>query len=135
MGEKTKVELPDKSVITVNAESEISYDQNTWKNNKEVNLVGEAFFEVISKGSFEVVTTQGVISVLGTKFNIRQRGDYFEVKCFEGVVRVTSDDFSEELAAGDNLRSVNGILTVGNHIHQTPTWTGKISSFQEAPDQ
>jgi len=133
IGEKTTIELPDASVVIVNAASKITYDNHSWERNKQVNLQGEAFFNVVTGGSFEVVTPKGVISVLGTKFNIKQRGKFFEVKCFEGVVRVTSDQFVEELKAGDNLRSVDGELSRGINTFESPQWTSNISSFQNAP--
>lgn len=132
-GEKTTIELPDASVVVINAMSEIRYKKYNWAQKRAVNLNGEAFFDVAKGAKFDVITSEGTVGVLGTKFNIKQRDGYFEVKCFEGIVKVTSKDFSEELIAGDNFRIVNRTMTLGNNLYQQPQWTKNISSFQRTP--
>lgn len=133
VGEKTRVILPDSSVVMVNAASEISYHQNNWEMQKSVNLQGEAFFEVVKGGSFDVVTETGTVSVLGTKFNVKQRDGILEVKCFHGKVQVTADQFQEILTPGANLRWADGQLIKGINQYESPQWTGNISSFQDTP--
>ncbi|GJM30295.1 MAG: sensor [Cyclobacteriaceae bacterium] len=131
--EKTTIELPDASVVQINAGSEVSYNKNTWKLRKRVQLKGEAYFEVVKGGRFNVITPDGVVSVLGTKFNVKQRSQFFEVQCFEGVVKVTSKQFEEELRAGDNLIAIDGQLTLGTNTSQEPQWPSNISAFQNTP--
>jgi ferric-dicitrate binding protein FerR (iron transport regulator) len=46
----------------------------------------EAYFQVKKGQTFSVNTTDGVVKVLGTHFNVKQRKNYFEVNCFEGLV-------------------------------------------------
>lgn len=70
-GEKSKVILADGSLVWLNSQSVLKY--NTL-NPREVNLQGEAFFEVEKSDGkpFEVFTASGVkIKVTGTKFNLR----------------------------------------------------------------
>ena len=70
-GEKSKVILADGSLVWLNSQSVLKY--NTL-NPREVNLQGEAFFEVKKSDGrpFEVYTASGVkIKVTGTKFNLR----------------------------------------------------------------
>lgn len=132
-GEKNTVELPDASKVVINAGSELFYNKKNWKQQKRVNLIGEAYFEVVKGGSFEVVTSRGIVRVLGTKFNVKQRDQYFEVECFEGAVKVTSGQFDEELEAGDHLKSVNGEFLLGTNTFNVPPWTTNISDFRNAP--
>jgi ferric-dicitrate binding protein FerR (iron transport regulator) len=42
----------------------------------------EAYFQVKKGQTFSVNTTDGVVKVLGTHFNVKQRKNYFEVKLF-----------------------------------------------------
>lgn len=132
-GEKTTIELPDASTVVVNAQSEISYSKRKWNDKREVQLMGEAYFKVAKGAKFDVVTSEGIVSVVGTQFNVKQRGSFFEVACFEGVVKVSSQDVIEQLNAGDRLRFVNGEHSLGKTAYQNPQWTKNVSSFERVP--
>ncbi|MBT8259525.1 MAG: FecR domain-containing protein [Bacteroidia bacterium] len=132
-GEKTMVSLPDDSEVHVNALSQIIYNPKNWKNKRAVDLDGEAYFKVAKGQTFDVITDDGVVTVLGTQFNVKQRLDFFEVKCFEGLVRVSSDQFEEKLPAGNVLRIINGELTLSTTDSQIPTWIEGFSRFDEVP--
>ena len=76
--------------------------------------------------SFRVLTSEGIIEVLGTEFNITVRDNYFEVQCFEGKVKVTSSNTDNEtiLTQGNALRIVNNNHNpeVWNFILDAPNW-------------
>ena len=78
-------------------------------------------------------TISGVVSVLGTQFNVKNRDNYFEVKCFEGKVGVLYNGKFTELSAGKTMRVVNG--TVFNNLTDLkhPTWVDNMSSFKSVP--
>jgi transmembrane sensor len=83
--------LPDSSEIKLNADSRINYRKYGWSSNREIKLSGEAFFTVKHGNKFTVLTeNERKIVVTGTKFNVFARGAQFEVKCFDGSVRVES---------------------------------------------
>ncbi|MCJ7468012.1 MAG: FecR domain-containing protein [Maribacter sp.] len=132
-GEKTTIELPDASTVVVNALSEINYSKNKWNEKREVRLEGEAFFKVAKGAKFDVVTSEGVVSVVGTQFNVKQRGSYFEVECFEGFVKVTSQHTTEQLNAGDRYRVSDGTPSLGKTMYLNPQWTQNVSSFERVP--
>lgn len=131
--EKTTIELPDASMVIVNAMSEVRYSKRKWQQKRELKLQGEAFFDVAKGSKFSVITSEGTVSVLGTQFNIKQRGNYFEVECFEGIVKVTSQNTSEQLIAGDRYRFSNGQASLGKTLYQQPQWTKNVSSFDRIP--
>jgi len=131
--QKTTTELPDGSSITLNALTTISYNKSKWNANREVQLNGEAYFKVAKGKVFDVVTDDGVVSVLGTQFNVKQRANYFEVMCYEGIVRVVTNDTIKKLLAGDTFRINNDILSFSNIAHNHPQWTQNISSFKSVP--
>lgn len=72
-GEKKKITLPDGSVVLLNAKSVLTVDKNFNDKNREVNLVGEAFFDVKHNKNkpFKVHTEDFDINVLGTSFNVK----------------------------------------------------------------
>ncbi|MFK7981564.1 MAG: FecR family protein [Saprospiraceae bacterium] len=85
--------LPDGSKIILNANSRLTFKEH-WTRNKprEVQLQGEAFFEIKKKSTeeqFIVQTDKGKIQVLGTSFNVKQRAATFEVALLEGAVALS----------------------------------------------
>lgn len=89
-GELKIVELPDHSMVTVNSNSELSYNPISWYWNRDVELKGEAFFEVEKGSEFTVFSDNGEVKVLGTSFNIIDRDDQYEVVCKTGKVSVNT---------------------------------------------
>jgi len=132
-GEKIEIELPDASKVMINAQSEVKYNKRQWEQKREINLVGEAFFTVAKGSKFDVVTAAGTVTVVGTKFNVKQRDSLFEVKCYEGIVNVSSKTLSKELRAGDNFRLSKGNVHFGQNTNEYPPWLKNMSSFQRVP--
>ncbi len=133
VGEKTTITLPDASSVALNALTEISFNESEWEDNREVQLEGEAFFDVAKGATFVVATSGGSVSVLGTEFNVRQRGKVFEVRCFEGEVKVVSGSHTAVLREGDNFRISDGVVTTGENMDPYPRWTRNTSHFQRVP--
>lgn len=94
LGAKSKVKLPDGSVIVLNAGSKLRYPQSFDKNKREVFLEGEAFFNVSHdvKRKFFVNTPEVIVKVYGTKFNVKAypSDKTVETTLVEGEVRVVS---------------------------------------------
>ena len=133
VSQKTTIELPDASQVVINALSEVSYNKRAWDTKREINLEGEAFFDVAKGAKFDVVTSKGTISVLGTEFNVKQRGTFFEVACFEGTVRVVTNEHTEILQAGDNFKLFDGEMVTGKNSYDEPQWTRNRSYFLRTP--
>ncbi|NNE31043.1 MAG: FecR domain-containing protein [Winogradskyella sp.] len=103
------VTLPDASLVALNNSSQIRYKKSDFKNKRIVNLVGEAEFDVKEGSVFEVVTWTGVISDLqGTKFNVKQRANSFEIIAKEGEVTFTYKGKVVRLPAGKKLNIIDG---------------------------
>ena len=130
---KTTFELPDASSVTLNAESKASYNDGKWKDKREIKLEGEAFFKVAKGSKFDVITESGTISVLGTQFNVKKRDHFFEVKCFEGIVSVKSNNKSQRLTRGNTFRIVKGIISVDTTNLKQPEWINNKSTFKSVP--
>lgn len=131
--EKKEVSLPDNSRVTLNALSNIRFNKKDWSDHRQVELDGEAFFDVEKGQKFDVITNLGSVAVLGTEFKVKERDNYFEVVCYEGVVRVIANNISRELNVGDSFRLVNNILMEGTSVDSEPAWLENISSFKSVP--
>ncbi|MCF6307739.1 MAG: FecR family protein [Flavobacteriaceae bacterium] len=122
--------LPDDSEVVLNANSSIIYNKNNWKNKRELTLNGEAYFKVSKGQKFSIKTNDGVVSVLGTQFNVFSRDHQFFVNCYEGLVSVVFNDTLIKLPAGNYLKIDSGNIIA----HQTasvtsPSWINNESSF------
>ncbi|MCH2032969.1 MAG: FecR family protein [Tenacibaculum sp.] len=128
---KINAQLPDNSQVRINALSSISFNEKTWKDSREVSLEGEAFFKVAKGSKFNVHTSNGTVTVLGTEFNVKNRNNDFEVICYEGSVLVESNNISETLAPGDYFKS--GKIFRNNINVSSPSWINNESSFKSEP--
>lgn len=134
IAQKESVKLPDNSLVQLNAVSSITYDPSTWDETREVALKGEAYFQVAKGATFQVKTSKGVVTVLGTEFNVRYRDDIFEVACYEGSVKVRTEDQELVLGPGDRFReSATTAIPLLQTQDSIPSWTRNESSFTSAP--
>ncbi len=113
-GKKNRLQLPDESVITLNGNSSIHYSR-TWRSDKprEIWLSGEAFFEVKhvavknrlqESDSFHVHVGGLQLTVLGTRFNVKNRRHLTEISLLEGSLRITkagANGFVKIMQPGD----------------------------------
>lgn len=87
-----KKELPDGSEITLNHNSEIKYAENFNKNNRKVELKGDAYFNIKpdSANPFIVEVGDLFVKVLGTSFyiNAHRQDKQIEVIVESGTVAV-----------------------------------------------
>jgi len=132
--ENTELTLPDSSYVIMNAFSRLTFNKKKWDRYRKVKMDGEAFFKVVRGSKFDVETESGIISVLGTQFNVKNRKDYFEVICYEGLVQVKSKSEVVNLSPQQMFRFINGrISNLNNLTDKNPSWILDESSFQSVP--
>src|SRR6266404_8039455 len=99
-GSTSQIQLPDGSVVWLNASSNLTYDKNFGKTFREVNLTGEAFFNVTKDPSHPFIIHTKVIDVkvLGTEFNVKgyPNDAYTETSLIRGSVEVTVKNRADE---------------------------------------
>lgn len=134
IGQKETFLLPDNSEVALNAASKIVYNKKRWMQNRSLNLDGEAYFKVNNGSAFSVNTLQGVVTVLGTEFNVYSRDRSLRVSCYEGLVSVAFSDTIIKVPAGMMLAVENGNLNIFDENHSTnPEWMHDESHFENAP--
>jgi ferric-dicitrate binding protein FerR (iron transport regulator) len=105
-GQTKQVQLPDGSLVTLNANSELAYRRGWEKGqDREVQLQGEAFFDVAHRpavgGPKFVVRAAGVrVEVLGTQFNVFNRHESVKVSLNRGKIRL-------QLAQADGTKALD----------------------------
>jgi transmembrane sensor len=110
-GSQYKVILPDGSNVWLNASSSLKYPVIFSGNKRNVELAGEAYFEVAKNKEmpFVVHTQTQDVQVLGTHFNINAYPDETETKTtlLEGKVLVSKGTESKMMRPGDQVVNAN----------------------------
>ncbi len=134
LAEKINFELPDGSLVDVNADSKITFQKYNWKENRQLNLEGEAFFKVKKGSQFTVQSPQGNVTVLGTQFTVNARKNLYHITCFEGkVLVVTQQKDSIILTKGESFRVQNKVSNKYTITETSPSWIHEETSFEEMP--
>ena len=87
-GEQAVVRLPDRSTVTMNADSKLSFKPFGWYLSRKVQLTCEACFEVSKGRDFSVLSGRTRVIVLGTTFNVYARDEKCRITCLTGRVEV-----------------------------------------------
>ena len=111
-----KITLPDSSVVTLNKTSQLVYPDRFAGNTREVDLKGEAFFDVAhDKSKPFMIHVNGVtVRVVGTSFNIKSAGDSTEVIVETGIVQVMQQDVEVRLKPKEKVMVRSGKFRKGN---------------------
>jgi len=107
-GEIKEIVLPDSSLVTLNANSSLEYRYDAQLKQRKIWLTGEAFFDVRKKevpaknsssqsASFLVHVDDVSVQVLGTRFNVKHRGEQTQVVLEEGSIQLKMDELKETL--------------------------------------
>ena len=134
-GEHAVVMLPDRSTITMNVESVVSYKPLTWFVSRKVKLQGEACFEVKHGSSFDVHSAGKQVKVLGTTFNVFARAEKYCVTCLTGQVAVQVG--KESVVLHSNMQAVFDEWQLRVYNNTTPSavtgWIQGMFVFVETP--
>lgn len=82
--------LPDHSSVKAEPGAVLTYSKSFNKIKREVNLTGEAEFNIVhnEKRPFIVYSSKITTTVLGTRFSVKTNQEKIEVKLYEGKVMV-----------------------------------------------
>jgi transmembrane sensor len=159
-GGQYQVELPDGTKVWLNAASSIKYPTTFSKNERKVELTGEAYFEVakmqaryesnqlgtyVKRLPFIVVCNKQEIEVLGTRFNINAYADepHIKTSLIQGSIRIhwagkfTADQpmkFDKVLEAGEQAVLDDGKLAVSTaNVNSAIDWKNGKFQFENEP--
>jgi transmembrane sensor len=133
-GEKSQLILPDGSKVWLNSESTISYPNNFMEGHREVQLSGEAYFEVAKYQDqpFIVKTDHYNIRVLGTKFNVMAYSDFnrTETSLIEGKIEIQKGEQNISVIPGEVFTFFNDKYSLKKaNVEQSSKWKDNIFDF------
>jgi len=98
-GQKKTIKLSDGTSITLNSESTLKIPKVFAENKREVELTGEAYFNVTTNPEkpFIVKSGQLITKVFGTKFNVNAFPEdiFTQVSLIEGTIKVEIENHNE----------------------------------------
>ncbi|MCG8311066.1 MAG: FecR domain-containing protein [Cytophagales bacterium] len=143
-GQKSKIFLPDGSIVWLNAQSTIKYPKRFSEHTRIVNLIGEAFFDVTEDATkpFIVKTDKLDIKVLGTTFNVRnyQNENNTDISLESGKISVHTLGLDKKkylLSPGEGLSfdDTSGSVTKFHTSRSSFCWKDGTILFEEATFQ
>lgn len=133
IGEQQIIHLEDGSVITLNTNSSLSHKRFFWLKNKNVELQGEAYFDIQKGDGFSVTTSKGIVSVLGTEFYILDRSYTYKISCYEGKVKHETNDTTHILTQGIAYEQIGEKFIKSIFNYEYPSWKKEYSEFEKTP--
>lgn len=133
VGQKMTKQLPDGTIVHLNAGSELRYPQHFKGAIRSVTFSGEAYFEVAkdSLHPFVITTLHTRTTVLGTAFNLRALPSEkkTEVVVREGKVRFSlrSNPKAQVLLTA----SEKGTYVPGKRLREQVVYVGKYTAWME----
>lgn len=134
-GQRANVLLPDGTHAVLGVASTLRYVENTATNTRDIDLNGEAYFEVMHNPAHPlVVRTNGAVTqVLGTSFSVRGYQDDAETRVVVATGRVSVNQ--TVLNAGEVGRVEGGDVAVtrGVPVEFAFAWTTGTIVFDDVP--
>ena len=138
-GGQYQLELPDGSLVWLNASSSIHFPTSFIDHERRVQITGEAYFEVAKNAEkpFVVMVNKSEVQVLGTHFNINAYSDEDEMRTtlLEGSIRFVDGNNISVLRPGQQSQlSKNRIVSVQSNVdvNEVVAWKNGLFSFDDA---
>jgi ferric-dicitrate binding protein FerR (iron transport regulator) len=140
LGSKSQVNMPDGTVIILNAGSQLEYSADYGNEERRVKLEGEGYFQVAKdeNSTFIVSAKNTEIKALGTAFNVKAYSDedYVQTTLVEGSVSIKPDkeckDNNEILLKSNEMviiRRQNQLTTIEkNHIDDIASFAAETKT-------
>lgn len=136
-GQRAQITLQDGTEVWLNAQSTLKYPSHFSKKHREVEIIGEAFFDVAKdkKRPFIVSTQHIDMEVLGTQFNVYSYpgAGYIQTELIEGSLMVyrTSNKSESIILKPDEQVMIKGNIMSVSKINNPEhlLWKNGIYSF------
>ncbi len=131
--DQKRVLLPDASLVILNQSSSLEYNSILWYFKRRIKMDGDAYFKVQKGSRFDVHTRHGVVSVIGTQFEVKSYMQLFEVKCFEGVVSVQTSQKNIILTHGEAVVARKDQIKKILMTQKQPQWLTNEIKYKSTP--
>ncbi|ACU60361.1 FecR family protein [Chitinophaga pinensis] len=136
LGGQYHLSLADGSEVWLNAGSSIKYPTSFNGTERKVEITGEVYFEIAHNAAkpFRVLTSQQVVEVLGTHFNVNAYLDETDIKTtlLEGSVKVTGSNNTKIIQPGEQaVLNSNGLNVTKADLEEAVAWKNGEFRFND----
>lgn len=142
-GQRSKVILPDSSVVWLNSGSKITYNNNFGFTNREIKLIGQAFFQITKNKKIPLIVScfDLKVKVLGTRFDVNaySTNEELSVTLLSGSVELlhsNNESFQNKIVPGEmaqfDIHSGKVVVHKVN-VDRITAWTDGILYFNDSP--
>ncbi len=134
-GQLKNINLPDQSEVILNKYSKLIYRNNIANSSeRNVEVEGEAFFHVKHNDTpFKVHVKDAIVEVMGTQFDVDERGHDLYVSVVSGKVKVTFGKQEVELTKGERaVLKDNDLKEEKGYDLNDLYWKSKELKFEQA---
>ena len=121
------IELPDGSVVYLNHNTTVRFNKKF--ENRNIELVGEAFFNIVSdENPFVINTKLGNIEVIGTEFNVKTDKNILDVEVEKGRVEIHTKKGKNILNPGKHAQFIKNKnqLIINDAQFKCRIWIGEL---------
>lgn len=136
-GQRAQITLQDGTEVWLNAQSTLRYPSHFSKRSRDVEITGEAFFNVAKDSKPFIVSTQDIeLEVLGTQFNVYSypNAGYIQTDLLEGSLKILEKrDKNNAILLNPNEKMIykdNGMVISPISDPDRMLWKEGIYSFQ-----
>jgi transmembrane sensor len=135
-GGQYQLVLSDGTKVWLNSASSLKYPVTFTGNKREIQLSGEAYFEVAHNRHkpFRVISNGQVVEVLGTHFNVNAYADEPSVKTtlLEGSVKVQSNGISKTIKPNEQVLLKDGSMNIAKaDVNEAIAWKNGFFYFKD----
>ncbi|MGY0037823.1 FecR family protein [Pedobacter sp. NJ-S-72] len=137
-GGQYRIILPDGTKVWLNSSSSLKFPEQFTSNERNVELKGEAYFEVAKNASkpFKVTVNSTVVKVLGTHFNIMAYNDdpFIKTTLLEGSVQLSNITTLDILKPGQQavINKSGFVKVINTDTEQSIAWKNGYFFFNRA---
>lgn len=131
------IALPDGSKVYLNRNSEFSYPKNFARNQRDVKLTGEAFFEIAPDASKPFIIDAGManVKVVGTTFNVITNNKESEVEVFVKTGKVQVWDNTQTIQLEPGFIGKMSPKSSGKTVNNDPNYLSWKTGYLEYSGQ
>jgi len=135
-GQTDQITLPDGTRVTLHISSTLTWDPDRWRGRVKIaSFSGQAYIERPSSKPLELLHSNGSITLVRSRTDIRVRDSYFDVTTYEGRAIAMTRDTHLVVREGTNARW-DGFLwrqfPIQNNT-STPPWLQGNTVIQNLP--
>lgn len=135
-GGQYQLVLSDGTKVWLNSASSLKYPVTFTGNSREIELSGEAYFEVAHNQHkpFRVISNGQVVEVLGTHFNVNAYADEPAAKTtlLEGSVKVQSNGISKTIKPNEQVMLKDGAMSIAKvDVNEAVAWKNGFFYFKD----